>query len=443
MKLFSQLFLTNRFFIAMAVMATAFAVSFVYPFLFYVCDGIMVLFITLFIADVFLLFNAQVKIKAARKVQPVLSLGEVQHVELQIENQSQLKMRARVIDELPEQLQERNFHLHLIIDENEKKKVQYDVRPLSRGEYVFGSINVFLQSIIGLVERRIIIAGETRTAVFPNIIQMKKFELMAFSRLNTFQGLRRLRRLGHSYEFEQIKEYVQGDDYRSINWKATSRKGDLMVNQFEDERAQQVYCIIDKGRAMHMPFNELSLLDHAINTSLVIANIALRKHDKAGMISFAEKCDVFVKAEKGNHHLRKIMEQLYREKERMFEANFENLYSVVRNSVTQRSLLFLFTNFESYYAMERVMPLLRRMNLRHLLVVIFFENTEIEDYAKQKAGTLEDIYNHTIAEKFSAEKLQIVQQLTLYGIQSILTRPEELALNTVNKYLELKSRGLI
>ena len=399
MKLFRQLFLTNRFFIAMAVMATAFAVSFVYPFLFYVCDGIMVLFITLFIADVFLLFNAQVKIKAARKVQPVLSLGEVQHVELQIENQSQMKMRARVIDELPEQLQERNFHLHLIIDENEKKKVQYDVRPLSRGEYVFGSINVFLQSIIGLVERRIIVAGETRTAVFPNIIQMKKFELMAFSRLNTFQGLRRLRRLGHSYEFEQIKEYVQGDDYRSINWKATSRKGDLMVNQFEDERAQQVYCIIDKGRAMHMPFNDLSLLDHAINTSLVIANIALRKHDKAGMISFAEKCDVFVKAEKGNHHLRKIMEQLYREKERMFEANFENLYSVVRNSVTQRSLLFLFTNFESYYAMERVMPLLRRMNLRHLLVVIFFENTELSSLLNSKAETVEDIYVKTIAEK--------------------------------------------
>ena len=348
-----------------------------------------------------------------------------------------------MIDELPEQLQERNFQLHLIIDENETKKVRYDVRPLSRGEYLFGNINVFLQSIINLIERRIIVECESSTAVFPNIIQMKKFELMAFSRLNTFQGLRRLRRLGHSYEFEQIKEYVQGDDYRSINWKATSRKADLMVNQFEDERSQQVYCLIDKGRAMHMPFNNLSLLDHSINTSLVILNIALRKHDKAGMISFADKCDVFVKAEKGGAQLRRILEQLYREKERMFEANFENLYSIIRSTITQRSLLFLFTNFESYYAMERVMPLLRRMNLRHLLVVVFFENTEIEDYSKQKATSLEEIYNHTIAQKFSAEKLQIVQQLTLYGIQSILTRPEELALNTVNKYLELKSRGLI
>ena len=428
---------------AMAAMVAAYAVSFAYPFLFYVCDAVLVLFVTAFIADIFLLFNSQVKIKASRKVQPVFSLGEVQNVELQIENLSPLKMHARVIDELPEQLQERNFQLHLIIDENETKKVRYDVRPLSRGEYLFGNINVFLQSIINLIERRIIVECESSTAVFPNIIQMKKFELMAFSRLNTFQGLRRLRRLGHSYEFEQIKEYVQGDDYRSINWKATSRKADLMVNQFEDERSQQVYCLIDKGRAMHMPFNNLSLLDHSINTSLVILNIALRKHDKAGMISFADKCDVFVKAEKGGAQLRRILEQLYREKERMFEANFENLYSIIRSTITQRSLHFLFTNFESYYAMERVMPLLRRMNLRHLLVVVFFENTEIEDYSKQKATSLEEIYNHTIAQKFSAEKLQIVQQLTLYGIQSILTRPEELALNTVNKYLELKSRGLI
>lgn len=443
MKPFRELFISRRFFIVLTVLIAGYAFSFAYPFLFYACHAAFVLFVTFFIADFFLLFNAQVKITAKRKVQLVLSLGEVQPVELQIENLSPMKLRMNVIDELPAQLQERNFKLPVTLASGEKKKVNYQLRPLSRGQYLFGDINLFLKSSVQLIERRMIIKSEMATAVYPNIIQMKKFELIAFSRLNTFQGLRRLRRLGHSYEFEQIKEYVQGDDYRSINWKATSRKSELMVNQFEDERAQQVYCLIDKGRAMHMPFLELSLFDHAINTALVISNIALRKHDKAGMISFADKCDVFVKAEKGNHHLRKIIEQLYREKERMLEGNFEALYNSVRNRISQRSLLFLFTNFESLYAMERVMPLLRRMNQRHLLVVIFFENTEIDDFANEKSATLEEIYFKTIAQKFSAEKLQIVQQLTLYGIQSILTRPEELALNTVNKYLELKSRGLI
>ena len=98
-----------------------------------------------------------------------------------------------------------------------------------------------------------------------------------------------MRRIGHSYEFEQIKNYVRGDDYRSINWKATSRRGHLMVNQYEDERAQQVYNIIDKSRSMKMPFNGMSLLDYAINTSLVISNVALQKHDRAGLMTFSDK----------------------------------------------------------------------------------------------------------------------------------------------------------
>ncbi|HAP01700.1 MAG TPA: DUF58 domain-containing protein, partial [Bacteroidetes bacterium] len=424
-------------------MIALFGVSFAFPFLFYPCIGALVLLVTAFISDIFLLFNSQMRIKAVRKVPPVLSLGELQHVELQIANLSPLSVSASVVDELPVQMQERNFKLNLKISEGERKKINYTLRPVIRGEYLFGNINIFLRSILGLVERRYVELCEQTVAVFPNIIQMKKFELIAFSRISTLQGLRKMRRLGHSYEFEQIKNYVQGDDIRSVNWKATGRKNELMVNQYEDERAQQIYCIIDKGRIMHMPFLDLSLLDHAINTSLVITNIALRKHDKAGLVSFADKCDVYVKAEKGGTQLRKIMEQLYREKERLLESNFENLYSVVRNRITQRSLLFLFTNFESLYAMERVMPLLRKMNMRHLLVVVFFQNTEIQDYSQQKSGTVEDIYYRTIAEKFSAEKLQIVQQLNTYGIQSILTRPEELAMNTVNKYLELKSRGLV
>ena len=118
---------------------------------------------------------------------------------------------------------------------------------------------------------------------------MKRFELKSFHKLSDKKGIKKMRRIGHSYEFEQIKNYVRGDDYRSINWKATSRRAQLMVNQFQDERAQQVYSMIDKSHAMKMPFNELSLMDYAINTSLVIPNVALQKHDRAGLLTFSDK----------------------------------------------------------------------------------------------------------------------------------------------------------
>ena len=192
-----------------------------------------------------------------------------------------------------------------------------------------------------------------------------------------------------------------------------------------------------------MPFAELSLMDYAINASLALSNIVLRKHDKAGLITFSDVVGTTIKADNKPDQLHQILEALYREKERPLEANFELLYHIARKLVNGRSLLLLFTNFESRYAMERVLPTLRRINHLHLLVVVFFENTEIRDFADQAARNIEEIYTQTVARNFLAEKLAIAQVLQQHGIQTVLTRPEELSMNTVNKYLELKSRGLI
>ena len=137
------------------------------------------------------------------------------------------------------------------------------------------------------------------------------------------------------------------------------------------------------------------------------------------------------------------MTALYKEKERPLEANYELLYHASRKLIKGRSLLLLYTNFESSYALERVLPILRRINNIHLLVVVFFENTEIKAFAGEEVSDTESIYYQTVAQKFIAEKAQMVQKLRQYGIQAILTKPEEPSINAINKYLELKSRGLI
>ena len=192
-----------------------------------------------------------------------------------------------------------------------------------------------------------------------------------------------------------------------------------------------------------MPFNGLSLLDYAINTSLAISNIALKKYDKAGLITFSDKIGATVKADRKANQLNKILHALYNEQERPLEANYELLYHIARKLVNGRSLLLLFTNFESMNALDRVLPLLRRINNLHLLVVIFFENAEVQDFVRQEVKTVEGIYTQTVAQKFLAEKAAMSQKLRQHGIQSILTRPEDLSMNTINKYLELKSRGMI
>ena len=252
--------------------------------------------------------------------------------------------------------------------------------------------------------------------------------------------MKRTRKLGHSMEFEQIKEYVRGDDYRTINWKATARKGGLMVNNYTDERSQQIYCLVNKGRVMKMPFNGMTLLDHAINATLVLSNVALVKQDRAGLITFEKNLDTFVVADKKPTQMNLVLESLYRQQTQFQEADFEKLYSVIRNRVTNRSLMVLFTNFESLESLQREMPALKKIAHYHLLLVVFFENTELRSLIGHNAGTIEEIYIKTIAEKFAYEKRRMVLELHKNGIPSILTTPENLTVNTVNKYLELKNR---
>ena len=443
MNFIRNIFLANRFFLVMGLLIIAMMLSYPFPFIFPIVKTSCILFVVICLIDLVFLYNKTIKIGAKRETPPVLSLGDDNEITLTIVSTAAFKLWAQVIDELPEQFQKRNFNLELALTPREPQTLHYKLRPVSRGEYNFGKIHIYLTTALGLIRRRISAEQDTNVAVYPSIIQMKKYELKTFASTATEYGVKKVRRIAHSYEFEQIKQYMRGDDYRSINWKATGRRAQLMVNQYEDEKSQQVYCIIDKSRVMHMPFNGLSLFDYAVNASLVISNIVLGKQDKAGLITFAEKTKSLIKAERSRLQLKKILETLYKEKEGTVEANYESLYMTVRNFVNSRSLLFLYTNFESTYALHRVLPQLRKLNDQHVLVVVFFENTEIKLKASAEVETLEDIYTHITAENYTLSKIQIAQQLKQFGIMTILTKPENLTVNTINKYLELKSRGMI
>lgn len=420
-----------------------FILAFPLGFLLPVAQTFFVVVIALVIGDYVQLFNKNVRLKVRRRLPKIFSLGDDNKVTIEITNQSKLALSLRVIDEIPVQFQKRDFSENFYLTANRQRIFSYELRPLQRGEYTFGSIQVFLETQLGLVQRRWQHDYPMSVPVYPSVMQMKQYELRAFDRITNQQGIKKMRRIGHSYEFEQIKSYVRGDDIRSVNWKATGRRGQLMVNQYEDERAQQIYSIIDKSRAMKMPFAGLSLMDYAINTSLVISNIALQKFDKAGLITFSDKLGATIKAERRAQQLNKILQALYREKERPLEANYELLYQSARKIIKGRSLVLLYTNFESMSALDRVLPILRRVNNLHLLVVVFFENTEIKAFSQQSVEDVEGIYTQTIARQFLAEKVAMVQKLKQYGIQAVLTAPEDLSVNTINKYLELKSRGLI
>jgi uncharacterized protein (DUF58 family) len=390
--------------------------------------------------DTLLVYSKRRGIVVERIAGERFSIGDENKVVLNMQNQYGFPVRISIIDELPFQFQERKWIKKARLDRDSSHQLEYHLRPATRGEYAFGKINLFVHAPLQLVKRHYVFPADQVVKVYPSYIQMRRYQLLAVSNRLQEAGVKRIRKIGHSMEFEQIKEYVRGDDYRTINWKATARKDGLMVNNFTDERSQQIYCLINKGRVMKMPFHGMTLLDYAINAALVLSNVALVKQDKAGLITFEKNIDSFLLADKKPTQMNQVLENLYRQKTDFLEPDFEKLFSIIRNRVTNRSLMVLFTNFESLESLQREMAALKKIARYHLLLVVFFENTELKSLLESKSKTLEEIYIKTIAEKFAYEKRQMVKELHKNGIPSILTTPENLTVNTINKYLELKTR---
>lgn len=442
-KFFKSLYLQKRFFIALGILVVLFVFAFFFERLEdYMKIGFFVVMALLFI-DVLLLYRMKEGIKASRNLPTKLSNGDSNPIELLVSNQYNTTVNVKIIDELPTQFQERNFEIKYQLKAKDSKTFSYSIRPTERGEYHYGALQIFVSSSLGFAQRRFSFNEEAMVPNYPSFLQMRKYELMAFTNKLKDYGLKKIRRIGHTMEFEQIKDYVQGDDVRNINWKASAKRNQLMINQFQDEKSQPVYSVIDKGRVMKMPFEELKLVDYAINATLVISNIALKKGDKAGMFSFSNKVSNQVMAQKRASQMNLILETLYNLDTDFKESDFARLYVDIKRTITQRSLLLLYTNFETMDALHRQLPYLQAIAKSHLLVVIFFENTELKELVKSPAYSTQEIYQKTIAEKFVYEKKLIVNELNKYGIQTILTEPQNLTVNTINKYLEIKARGLL
>ena len=364
-------------------------------------------------------------------------------VHIKVTNLFRFPVIIDVIDELPVQFQIRDQKKRIRLTGGKSATFDYKLRPVERGEYEFGHLILLIRSGLGFVVKKVVTGEEETVAVYPSYVQMRKYELFAQNAYSNEFGSKRIRKIGHSMEFEQIKEYVTGDDVRTINWKATARRGNLMVNHYTDERSQQVYCIIDKGRLMKMPFEKLTLLDYAINATLVLSNVCLHKQDKIGLITFSNKLGSLLVADKKPIQLDNILQVLYKQQTQFLESDYEKLYLQVRSQVKQRSLLVLFTNFESVSGLKRQLPYLKKMANHHLLLVVFFENTELKSLSEKPVYDIESLYTKTIAEKFGFEKKMIVKELANNGILSILSAPQQLTINAVNKYLELKARQAI
>lgn len=441
-KLLKSLYLTPRFFYVLAVFALLFLVSYWIPAL-YGIVWILVLVLGVSLLIEFSMLYSAFGLEAARILPEKFSNSDENEVLIRLYNKYSFTISIGIVDELPVQFQKRDFFRKITIPGKNRNTITYGVRPVERGEYVFGNLNCYASSRIGLLRKRFTFNNQQMVKVYPSFIQMKKYDFLAIDNRLSHIGLKKIRRIGHTMEFEQIKEYVVGDDVRTINWKSTAKHARLMVNQYQDEKMQPVYSIIDTSRVMKMPFNGLKLVDFAINSALAFSNIALKKGDKVGLVDFSNKLGSYLPAIAKKTYLNNILEVLYNVDTKFLDSDFGVLQSLVKRKITHRSLLLLYTNFEHISSLHRQMPYLQAIAKKHVLVVIFFENTELRSLSEMEATTIPEIFDKTIAQQFEFDKKVMVRELQQRGIQTILTPPEALTVNTINKYLEIKAKGLL
>ena len=437
------MFLTKRFYIIGLAAVTLFVAGYIIPPVFVAGQLTVALLLLASTVDGILLWHRKKTVDAERFCAPRFSNGDDNDVRLVIENFYPFSVRMSVIDEIPVVFQRRDILFKIKIKSGQTQVVRYKLRPTKRGEYGFGHILLYTTTIMGLISRRTKCAMPVKVAVYPSYIMLHQYEFLAFHHNLQELGIKKIRRIGHNTEFESVKEYVKGDDYRSINWKASARRHFPMINVYQDERSRQIYNIIDKGRIMQNAFRGLTLLDYAVNASLVLSFIAIRKDDKAGLATFAEAFETFIPAGKQVSQMQQILDCLYRQQTVFGESDYSSLYVHLNKYISKRSLLVIYTNFDTIIGMERQLEYLRQLARRHVVLVVFFDDTELKTFAARRPASMEDYYRQVIADKFIFEKQHVIAKLRQHGIYSLLTEPDKLSVNIINKYLEMKARGTI
>ncbi len=438
---------------ALVATAAVFVAGYWLPPLVWVGKVAVFVLTVLALADALLLWGTRGGLAATRDVADKLSMGDPNPVRIAIASRYPFRTLVTVLDEAPVAFQKRDAGTTVVVAPGATVETGYTVRPTARGAYGFGVTNLYAASPIGLLRRRFRAPTAVESRVYPSILQMQRYAFLAASRRLEAIGVKRVRRVGHTMEFDQIRAYVPGDDRRAVNWKATARRAasggpPLYVNTYQDERQQPVVAALDMGRAMRSPFDGLTLLDHSINAALVLLSTALRTHDRAGLVTFDHEVRTVLPPTRTPSTLPAILEVLYRQEPAFLDPTYEGLLATLAAPTSRfsrrigpRALVLLFANFDTRAGLERQLPYLRRIAQRHRLVVVLFENTGIRELLAAPSERVEDVYVKAAAEGLALEKREIARTLERAGIGALLTRPETLTVDAVNRYLQIKARG--
>lgn len=438
--------LTRRFLILLALIAIPTALSGYWSVLGrFSLAGNLVLFAAL-VLDWMLTPGAS-KLSVEREFEDKLSLGIKNTIKLIIRNQSQFQLNGSLRDEPPVSFDTFEAELPFQLKPNSRIALNYAVMPRIRGVHSFGNVNLRYASRLKLFKRQIRFALPASVKVYPNLLEVKKYAILAKRGRWAESGLKPSVVYGEGTEFESLRNYIHGDDFRRINWKATARVGNPICEQYQPERSQNIMVMLDSGRMMTSAVGSgsesLSRLDHAINAALMLGYVGCMKGDKVGLTIFSNQVESFIPPHQGKSQIYEMLEALYNTKAKMVQPDYEKALQYVELKNRKRSLIVLFSDLTDPETSKALVTYLPRLIPRHLTLCVSLNDAEMLGLADMTPAELNDVYKKASASQLLSERENALAELQKKGVLILDVPPEQLSVAVVNKYLQLKAKSML
>jgi uncharacterized protein (DUF58 family) len=365
-------------------------------------------------------------------------------VNFSVRNNYRLPLELALKDEIPD------FHFNITGRDMKKTIVphssevySYKVIPSKRGAFLFENIYLKMKSRLGLCYKY----GKRKLPadfkVYPNLKDLSKYRLLLTKNMALENGKRIVNIKGEGLEFESMREYLAGDDFRKINWNVSARADKYVINLYEAEKNQPVIIMIDTGRPMSYILKGDKKLDYAINAALILSDIVNGKGDSSGLIVFDTEVRTFIKPGKGPFHRNTLMEALYHIKDTNKTSDFYGAFRELVSRQKRRSIVFVFTDFETEVELSDLTARVKILRKRHLPVVVLMKNDSVIKMSENTGRDSRTLYEKSVALEYLANRKQLIRALNLNGVICVESDAENFAIDAVNRYLEIKSGSLI
>ena len=383
------------------------------------------------------------RLAVRRELADRLSLGVENAVGVVIGNRGRRVTRVRARDEHPSEFAASALFLEGEVAPGGEARLAYAVTPPRRGDFPFGRVVLRWRSALGLFWRQHAYALERSVKVYPNLRELRRYDLLVRRGLLQEAGTRAARRFGPGTEFERLREYVPDDEFRRINWKATARRGLPISAEYETERSQNVVVVLDAGRLMGAVADGLTKLDHALNTGLTLAYVAGLRGDRVALLAYADRVTAFLPPRRGRRAFLQIMDRLYRLETEGTESDHAVALSYLAARNLRRSLVVVFTDLADPEPARALVAHLTRVAGQHLAVLVTVADPSLVGPATRAPRDGQQLYEKAVAQRLLDERRQILAQLARRGVVTLDLPADQLSARVVATYLQLKARGRV